>query len=338
MSLLPSATYSAPGAPLYGSGGGGGGSGSFTSTVTIGPNATSTSQFVLYGNADEKLKMTSTDNKSAIFHTGAAGSADAGQIIWSAGTGNMTFTDNGGNVMMAISSSTRGVDMSTVLQMNANLLSLGGNNQSGLYWNATDSNTYITGLSTHAVAIGTQAAPVQLQISDTSINMPTAVFMDQGSISSLTVSSINGATPGGSGRTTVALSNFSGNSATIPLGNLAYPLSALAPVTSNHTYRISANIAMSNGDAAGFTAVGVNGGGLAGFPLFMTTLKNVDLVPSLNGGSSGIETIFRASANGSVQVEAYNTSAASNTLLEVQANGVGGGCAWLLEDLGVGLL
>jgi hypothetical protein len=42
MSLLPSATYSAPGAPLYGGGGGGGGSGSFStinvSTIDIQPN------------------------------------------------------------------------------------------------------------------------------------------------------------------------------------------------------------------------------------------------------------------------------------------------------------
>jgi hypothetical protein len=59
-----------------------------------------------------------------------------------------------------------------------------------LYFSAGDSNTYLTGLSTHAVAIGTQFAPVQLQVSDTSINMPTAVYMNQANTSTLNVSSI----------------------------------------------------------------------------------------------------------------------------------------------------
>ena len=306
------------------SGGGGGGSSLLPSSLTIGPNATSTSQIVIYGDADEKVKIVTSSNTAVIQHTNAAGANDTPYIGF--GNGNLNIRDPSDNLMINFSSIAQGVDFRMGINMSNNTISLDQNKLAGLYYNASNANVYLTGVSTHQINIGTQSNTTQLSVEDNQVSI----------LNNLQVSSINGGAVGG-GTTSVGLSNFTGNSATIPSGSLAYPLSATFSVLSNHTYRISQNVALSNGDATGYTTIGLSGGGLAGLPIFLQTWKNVDLIPGLNGGCSGIATTVTASANGSMQVVAYNRSGASNTLVEVQADGAGGGCKWTLEDLGVGL-
>lgn len=70
-------------------------------------------------------------------------------------------------------------------------------NSATAYYNAGNSNLYVTSPSTAVVAIGTQSNPANLQVGDTSVNIPTALYAtSQGvNFSSLTVSSINGNAP-----------------------------------------------------------------------------------------------------------------------------------------------
>lgn len=85
------------------------------------------------------------------------------------------------------------VTMNGAVTMGNNTIKLDLNNQAQIYYNAGDSNVYLQAPSTHVIAIGTALAPVNLQIGDTSINMPTAVYIDVESVSSLYVSTFNGA-------------------------------------------------------------------------------------------------------------------------------------------------
>lgn len=274
------------------------------------------------------------------------------QLAYVSSTQALSIVPGGNTVFLNVTgggSNTPNPTFSTImmngsLEMLNNTIELDSNGQSILYYNAGDNNTYLTGASTHTVVIGTQANPIGIEINDTNIRLaldttiagPTGLRVNNGIIAStLSVSSINGvefpqpAPVFGA----VGLSNFVADMAYIPGGNNAYPLSADFGIVNGHTYRISQNFAMSNGDNTGtFTGFAVSGAG-AGFPLFINTFENSILINTLNGASQGIQTQFRANANGTAQVVAYN-SANVSTLVQVQADGVGGGIKWLLEDLG----
>jgi hypothetical protein len=83
-----------------------------------------------------------------------------------------------------------GINMSNTLLQ----LSQGSNNAGVLYYNSGDSNIYLTAPSTGVVAIGTQSNATALQVGNNFVSIPNV----GASISSLTVSSLNGAAPGGS--------------------------------------------------------------------------------------------------------------------------------------------
>ena len=133
------------------------------------------------------------------------------------------------------------------------------------------------------------------------------------------------------GTSAVALSNFAGDTATIPLNNVAYPLSAPFPITAGHTYRISANLTFNNVDATGTRTDLVVSGGGAGFPVYITSLQNGDLIPAFSGAAGGYSTVFLASANATVEVDGYNTSAIAQTSVTTQS----ASSTWVLEDLGI---
>jgi hypothetical protein len=151
--------------------------------------------------------------------------------------------------------------------------------------------------------------------------------------SSFTVSSINGAVypPPAVGVTasTVALSNFAGDTAYIPGGNLAYPLSDNFAISAGHTYRLSGNLAFTNGEAATRTDLVISAG-IAGFPVFLGTLQNGDLIPANSGGAGGYQTVFYAATGGTGQLLGYNTATTTSTLVQAQS----ASAKWVLEDLG----
>jgi hypothetical protein len=92
------------------------------------------------------------------------------------------------------------VQMNGAISMNNNSLEMNSAGGAVQYYNAVDSNLYLQGLSSAQVVLGVQGAATQLQVGATSINMPTAVYMNQSqtanaTISSLNVSSINSLQP-----------------------------------------------------------------------------------------------------------------------------------------------
>ena len=195
-----------------------------------------------------------------------------------------------------------------------------------MFWNNSASNLNVIAPSTSSVFVGTEQLTGYLIVEDSGVYAHPFL-----STPNLQVSSINGAVyPPGGTVTSVALSNFSGDQAVIPLSNVAYPLSDNFNITGGHTYRISANLGFNNVDGSGTrTDIVVSGGG-AGFPVFITTKSNTDLIPGLSGQSGGYSTVFLASANASVQVVGYNTSTTAGTTVQVQS----ASSKWVLEDLG----
>ena len=149
----------------------------------------------------------------------------------------------GGSVPADLNLSTLTVAGATILRGGLNMsntsISLASDGHSGLYWNAGDNNTYITGTSTAQVVIGTEAAPGQLQIGDTSINVATALYATSQAVnfSTLNVSTINGAAypppPAGGLTKTVVPTLASVNL----LGNGSYtPVTGTFTTLANHMY------------------------------------------------------------------------------------------------------
>lgn len=79
------------------------------------------------------------------------------------------------------------VTMNGGLDMANNTIKMSLDGQGSMYYSSGDNNLYIQGPSTHVVAIGTSCNPAQVQVGDTSINMPTAVYMDTARASSITL-------------------------------------------------------------------------------------------------------------------------------------------------------
>jgi hypothetical protein len=87
----------------------------------------------VYGNADEKLRIVSTDPNSAIFHTNAAGSNDTAWIGFAGLTGYLNIRDPSNNVMMSFSSIGGGINMPTtafITQANISSLNVSSINSS----------------------------------------------------------------------------------------------------------------------------------------------------------------------------------------------------------------
>lgn len=195
-----------------------------------------------------------------------------------------------------------------------NLGIIGTNANPGLYYNASDSNVYLTGLSTHAVYIGTASTTTELAVVDGGVNI----------LGNLNVSSINNQAP--TFKATYPVSTLTGCNAYVPANNVAWPLSGDIFTTAGHTYRISSALAWNNG-SNGNTTLAISGGG-AGFPNFIATVKNADAIPGNNGLAGGVSAVFKPASGSSVQINGYNTDPAQSTLLEFYNP------YWVVEDLG----
>jgi hypothetical protein len=306
MSLLPSATYSAPGAPLYG--GGGGGSSTLPSTLTVGPNATSTSQIVIYGDANEKLKIESVGVNSAIYHTNASGTPDTPYIGFGGTSGNLNIRDPSNNVMISFSSIGGGVNLNCGIAMNNNTMNLDIAKNAALYYSAGDSNVYLTGLSTHRVNIGTQSNASLLSVQD---NLVT----------------INGKTPVVNWSTIgLNATNFPGGAGTVPISNVPFAMTDSFVVDTTRKYRVSLEAGYANADATGsYTAVYVGG---TTPTVYLTTINNSNAIPAQNDARGGCSAIFAPTLS-TVQIICANSSGIAATGIQVNtAAGV------VVEDLG----
>jgi hypothetical protein len=228
---------------------------------------------------------------------------------------------------------TNGIVASGGIQMSNTTIQWDTNKQAVTYYNAGDSNLYIQAVSTANVVIGTASNATALQVGTTSINMPTAVYMDTlnnntANVSTINVSSINGNQT--TNKTGWAVSTLTGGVTYIPQNNVAWPLSGDISVVSGHTYRISGALALSNAGGTGHTALLVSGGG-AGFPSPLCSFPNSLANPGNNGLAGGVQAIFKPSAS-PVQVVGYNTDATQSTGMEFYWTN------WLVEDLGTNLL
>ena len=190
--------------------------------------------------------------------------------------------------------------------------------QANMFYNSSDSNLYIVGLSTHTVRIGSQSNTTALQIGDAGLFVPN-VFG---------VSTLNGSQP----VITAAypVSTLTGTQTYIPQGNVAWPLSGDIPVTAGHSYRISGNLALNNAGGTGYTALSVSGGGV-GFPAFLHSYPNSLASPGNNGLAGGVSGIVKPSNTGPLQIVGFNSDATVSTLCDFYWPN------WVVEDLGTGL-
>ena len=134
--------------------------------ILIGPNLTSSSRLVVYGNADKKIKIVTSNTDAIIQHTNAAGTNDTPYIGFGGTTGNLNVRDPGDNIMINFSSLAQGIDLNTSLNMSNNIIHLDQFKQSALYYDAGDNNTYLKARSTKSIYIGANSNPYQLQITD----------------------------------------------------------------------------------------------------------------------------------------------------------------------------
>lgn len=349
--------------PWWSPAGSGGGSASSFNTLTVssilsvGPPG----EILVFTDASTKLKTSVDGGTSTIREvmTNGSGTQVTPALVFQPSTNSFIIQDTSNNKSLLIA--TNGQDLSlpgtvniSSIAMPANptitfgtTLSVGRSGDSltmDLSQNGNDNvslalttpnndNTITVGADGGAGKINVATGPLQIFASDLAVYSSITTF-------NLGVSSINNAVyppPSGPALSAVGLSNFLADTAYVPGGNSAYPLSQDFSITNGRTYRISQNFGMSNGDATGtFTGFAVSGGG-AGFPVFINSFDNNILVPTLNGASQGIQTVFRANTTGTAQVVGYNSSATTSTIVQVEADGVGGGIQWLLEDLGVAL-
>ena len=289
MSLNPLVTHIKPSQPLYAaytvSGGGGGGAVSTFDTASI-----------------SSLTVSSI-NGAAPGGSVAPGASLPGlsSIGVSTLTANGVFTTNG-------------------LSMSNTTLDFGAPGFGGpiQYFNAGDSNLYISGLSTHTVRIGTTSTANVVQIGDTGI-FTANIFG---------VSTLNGSQPVIT--TAYPVSTLTGTTTYIPQNNVAWPLSGDIPVTANHSYRISGNLAVGNPGGSGYTTLAVSGGGV-GFPAFIHSYPNALANPGNNGLAGGVAGIVKPSNAGPLQIVGYNSDAAQSTTCDFYWTN------WVVEDLGTGL-
>jgi hypothetical protein len=305
MSLLPNATYSAPGAPLYGSAAAG--SGTFPSSVTVGPNATSTSQIVIYGDANEKLEIESVGVNSALYHTNGSGTFDTPYIGFAGAAGTLNIRDPAANLMMSFSSITGGVNLNCGIAMNNNLIELDVAKEAELRYSAGTSNVFLTGLSTHQVNIGTQSNASLLSVQDNlvTINGKTPV--------------VNWSTIGFDG------TNFPGGAGTVPINSVPFAMTNTFTVDTTHKYRVSLMAGYSNADPVSFTTVYMSG---TSPTAYLTTIDNANAVAAVNFSRASCSAVFVPSSS-NAQVVCANSSAA-----QVSGVTVNTGTGVVVEDLG----
>lgn len=150
------------------------------------------------------------------------------------------------------------------------------------------------------------------------------------SISSLTVSSINGAAPSGGGVSVSKLSWLNSGTNTLPANGTPgtfVTLTNSSPAAINgHTYRVTASFLLSNSAPDGATVIVIDGAGIGGLPALIYQAPNVSTVTAAGAGYCGYFTVAGNSGSG-FTVSGVNTGS--------QATVIDGDAAFVLvEDLG----
>ena len=146
------------------------------------------------------------------------------------------------------------------IYMNNNSLYLSSNTNANLVTNYNDNITYLTGLSTTGVYVGTQTNLDVLQVTDSNVKI-------KGSLQApelISVSTINGSAyppAGGGGYTATTLNWLNGGSNQLPPSMpSSVPLTnSTAPLVNGHTYRVTASFGLSNLGSTGATSLFLEG-------------------------------------------------------------------------------
>lgn len=271
------------------------------------------------------------------------GSANAALLLSPSGAGtnlNMGATDAGGAVIAAVDTVNGNPSTLTLVSNNYKFappntlnatLNIFGADTDLIGFNVNDSNnTFVSGYSLGTVGGRNQMyiqsnAQIQSDLWVSSISRCAAA-----TVSSLTVSSINGAVPGG-GSSVSKIAWVSGG--TIQLSTLMTPgspnilTSASAPLQNNHTYRVTACFGLSNSKDDGQTTISVEGT-WGGLPASLASYANEVISTPANfvGGYSGYFTT-NGGAGGGITIGGTNTGSANTTV-------IGDNAYVLVEDLG----
>lgn len=213
---------------------------------------------------------------------------------------------------------TNGLLLTDGLAMSNTSIGFDTQGQAVQYYNAGNSNIYITGVSTASVKIGTQSNTNVISVEDTSLVVPNITG----------VSSINGSQP--TNKSSYQISTLTGDTTYIPQNNVAWPLSGDIPVSAGHTYRITGNLALNNAGGSGYTTISVSGG--AGFPAFLRSYVNAQLTPGLNGAAGECSGMVKSADGTPLQIVGYNSDTTASTLLQAYWPN------WVVEDLGTNMM
>lgn len=186
---------------------------------------------------------------------------------------------------------------------------------------------FLTALDGGAVALGTTSGATNLSITQTNVNVLTTLTAtaQPATVSSLIVSSINGAPFPGVSTLGFSAANFPGGAGDVPGGGTPFALTDSFAVNPSHRYRVSYEAAYDNSDSASYTASYVSGTSPVSF---ITTLDNAQAIPSKNDGRATASGVFKPNSS-PCQVIIDNSSGTTSTLMTV--NSVLG---VVLEDLG----
>lgn len=125
------------------------------------------------------------------------------------------------------------LSMSGPIFMNSNGILLDAASTSVLYYNSGNNNTYLGAKGAATAYIGTVVNPTSLAVDDTGFSA------EVGSVSSLTVSSINGAAPGGGSITNVSTPSLAQTFVLTTGGAPVVPVTSTMGLTVGHLYNMS---------------------------------------------------------------------------------------------------
>jgi hypothetical protein len=189
------------------------------------------------------------------------------------------------------------------------------------------STFFVTAPDSGSVALGTTSGPTSLTVSLINVNvLTTLTAVEQPmTVSSLTVSTINGTPFPGTSTIGFSAANFPGGAGNIPGGSAPFAMTDSFAVDPTHNYRVSFEAAYGNADPASYTTSFVSGTS----PItFINTLDNALAIPSKNDARGSVSCVFKPNSS-PCQIVTDNSSATVSTSMAVN-NVVG----VVLEDLG----
>lgn len=229
------------------------------------------------------------------------------------------------------------ITMSGPISMNNNQIYLSQNfTDSQVYFDANNSTTYIRGLSTFGVNVGTAQTPDMIKVRDTFVT----INGDANVVGTMNVSSITGvSTINGTAYPPTAdyYADIIPQSAAFNLGPVSVPaagqqaLSSTFSVVSGHSYRFTTSkVQLSNTDTATNQQIAVGGTGQSPIPVCQT-VSGLLTNSGNNFAATQYVCTWRQQGSGPCEVVVYNNSTTQPTLVTMDSII---GMPHIVEDLG----